>query len=156
MAEALMLPAFEMSLLSLAQKDGHAILHLIYRTKHLGLQGFETSVLETCIGDRLGLSAGLIPDKMMSQDQAWPLGHAPAQVPELRAGCRAHSVLLGETWGSASHCAGSQMSPGTSQQTLQMSVGHALSMMLSIHGAAFMVSCCPEQLQEKHSECREL
>ena len=93
---------------------------------------------QTCIRDRLGLPAGLIPDKMMSQDQAWPLVHGSAQVPELRAGCEAPSVLPGETWGSASPCAGSQMSPGTSQQTLQVGVGHALSVVLSDHGAVFM------------------
>uniref|UniRef100_A0A8C0HRT2 Pleckstrin and Sec7 domain containing n=1 Tax=Buteo japonicus TaxID=224669 RepID=A0A8C0HRT2_9AVES len=56
---------------------------------------------------------GLIPDKMMSQDQTWPLGHEPAQVPESRAGCEAPSVLPGETWGSALPYAWSQMSPGT-------------------------------------------
>lgn len=86
MAEALLFPPFEMSLLSLVQTDGQAVLHLIYRTKHSRLQGLETPVLETCTGDRLSLSARLIPDKMMSQDQAWPLGHAPDQVPELGVG----------------------------------------------------------------------
>lgn len=111
-----MFPGLEVCLLSRAQMDGQAALHLIYRKKHSGLQGLETPVLDwtqTCIRDGLGLPTGLIPDKMMSQDQAWPLGHGPAQVPEPRAGCEAPSVLPGETWGSALPFAWSQLSPGT-------------------------------------------
>lgn len=141
MAKALMFPGLEMSLLSCAQMDGQAALHLTHRTKHSGLQGLESPVLgwtQTCVGDRLSIPAGLIPDKMMSQDQVWPLGHGPAQVPEPRARCEALSVLPGETWGSALPCAGSQIPPGTSQQTSQVGVGHTLSTVLSNHSAAFM------------------
>ena len=102
-----MFPRLETSLLSCAQTDGQAALHLIYRTKHSGLQGLETPMLgwtQTCIRDRLGLPAGLIPDKMMSQDQAWPLVHGSAQVPELRAGCEAPSVLPGKNCPNITLC----------------------------------------------------
>lgn len=42
------------------------------------------------------------------------------------------------SWDSALPCVWSLTSPGTSQQTLRVGVGHALSMVLSDHGAVFM------------------
>jgi len=77
-----------------------------------------------CAGDRLRLPAGLVPGEVMSPDRAWPPGDGPAQVPEPRAGCGAPSALPGETRGSASPCAGSWVSLGTSQRTLRVGAEH--------------------------------